>query len=108
MSLKIMRIVALLLAVLAIGSIGYHVLLGWGWLDSIYFTVITMTTVGFSEIHELGDAGRVFTIILLFGSIGIVTYPGDGESASVLMRYADLALHRAKLHITNPIQRPVG
>ena len=35
--------------------------------------------------------------LAISASLGIVTYPTDGETASVLMRYADLALHRAKL-----------
>ena len=73
-SLKILRIAILMGAVIFVGTLGYHLLLGWDWLDALYFTMITVTTVGFGEIHQLGDSGRVFTIVLMFGSVGIVMY----------------------------------
>lgn len=56
-------------AVLAGGTLGYRVLEGWNWLDSLYMSVITATSVGFAEVHPLSDAGRVFTIALLIFSI---------------------------------------
>ncbi|HEX9842636.1 MAG TPA: potassium channel family protein, partial [bacterium] len=71
---KILRIAILMAVVMLIGTVGYRVLLGWSWLDALYFTMITVTTVGFGEIHQLGDAGRIFTIVLMFGSVGIVMY----------------------------------
>ena len=64
----------------AIGTAGYLVLdPGWRFLDALYMTVITLTTVGFREVQPLNDAGRVWTMILslagvglIFGSVGIV------------------------------------
>ncbi len=76
--------IRLWLAIIAIatvaGTIGYMVLdPKWSFFDALYMTVITLTTVGFREVNELTDAGRVWTMILavtgvglIFGSVGIV------------------------------------
>lgn len=55
----------LLLAVLAGGTAGYRWLEGWPLLESLYMTVITVSTVGFHEVGELSREGRIFTIFLI-------------------------------------------
>lgn len=60
---------------LAIGTAGYMVLEDFPLLDALYMTVITITTVGFGEIHPLSSTGRIFTMFLIvfgFGSIGFL------------------------------------
>jgi len=47
---------------------------GWNFRDSLYMTVITITTVGFGEVHKLSPGGVYFTIILLVGGVGIILY----------------------------------
>lgn len=56
-------------AVLAMGTIGYVVIEGWTTQESFFMSVITLSTVGYGETHELSDAGRVFTSLLIFTSI---------------------------------------
>ena len=71
---SIIRSVALLAAVLAIGVTGYSVLEGWSFLNSLYMTVITIATVGYREAEQPSDAGKIFTIVLIFISFGIFAY----------------------------------
>jgi voltage-gated potassium channel len=71
---RALRIVLMLLAILFIGAFGYHFIEGWTFFDALYMTVITLATVGYGETHPLSNAGRVFTIFLILGGIGIITY----------------------------------
>jgi voltage-gated potassium channel len=72
--LKILQITALLVFILCTGIVGYHLIEGWSWFDALYMTVITLATVGYGEIHALSHAGRIFTIFLIFGGMGILLY----------------------------------
>jgi voltage-gated potassium channel len=71
---------AVVVGAIVIGTAGYIVLdPNWRFLDALYMTVITLTTVGFREVNDLTDAGRVWTMVLslagvglIFGSVGIV------------------------------------
>lgn len=63
------RSILYLLLLLFIGSTGYRLIEGWTYLDSFYMTLITLTTVGFGEVHELSDSGKVFTMILLMAGV---------------------------------------
>ncbi|MDP6776690.1 MAG: potassium channel protein [Candidatus Latescibacteria bacterium] len=64
----------LLVAILAGGTIGYSWIEEWPVEDSLYMTVITVTTVGFGEVKPLSPAGRQFTILLLILSIATLGY----------------------------------
>jgi voltage-gated potassium channel len=46
----------------------------WSFFDSLYMTVITITTVGFGEVHELSSYGRLFTVVLILSTFGTFTY----------------------------------
>ncbi|MGK0290039.1 MAG: voltage-gated potassium channel [bacterium] len=60
--------------VMMIGTFGYTLIEGWSLFDSFYMTIITLTTVGFQELHILSKSGRVFTIFLLITGLGNITY----------------------------------
>jgi voltage-gated potassium channel len=59
--------------VLLLGVLGFSYIEGWNLFDSLYMTVITLTTVGFQEVHPLSNSGRAFAIILIFFGFGLVT-----------------------------------
>lgn len=66
-------LVGLVLVIIA-GTMGYMFLEGWTLLDGLYMTVITIGSIGYQEVHPLGDWGRVFTIFLIFIGFGVVGY----------------------------------
>ncbi|MFZ0530935.1 MAG: potassium channel protein [Propionicimonas sp.] len=55
-----------------VGTLGYMVIEGWTIMDSLYMAVTTMTTVGFREVHELDQPGRIWTMLMALSSIGLI------------------------------------
>jgi voltage-gated potassium channel len=66
--------IGLLVLVISFGTAGYRILERWNFLDSLYMTIITLTTVGFKEVHDLSENGKIFTIALIVGGVGTVLY----------------------------------
>lgn len=64
----------LLFIILALGTSGYMFIEDVGFLDSLYMTIITITTVGYDETFPLGTHGRIFTIFLILIGVGFVLY----------------------------------
>ncbi|WMW23389.1 potassium channel family protein [Methanolobus mangrovi] len=62
----------LVIITLTFGTIVYHSVEGWRWLDSLYFSVITLTTIGYGDFAPVTDAGKIFTILYVFTGIGIL------------------------------------
>lgn len=76
---KALRIGTLLvLSVIAIGTVGYMYFENMNFLDGIYMTIITISTVGFKEVgkHEFHATGKIFTIFLILISLGALAYIG--------------------------------
>ncbi len=72
---RLYRALGLMLSVVAIGTIGYKNMSElYTWVDALYMTIITVTTVGFREVHPMNDAGKLFTIFLVITSISIYGY----------------------------------
>jgi voltage-gated potassium channel len=66
--------IILLITVIAGGTLGYTLIEGWTVWDAFYMTVITVTTVGYKEVHGLSRAGQLFTVVLLLGGVGTALY----------------------------------
>ncbi len=56
------------------GTAGYAGVEGWPLFDALYMTVITVTTVGYREIHPLSRSGEIFTMLLVTGGVGLLFY----------------------------------
>ena len=67
---KLIQPFIILHAIIAIGIIGYMWIEGFNFVEAIYMTTISVTKAGFTEVHPLSDAGRIFTIFLLITSWG--------------------------------------
>lgn len=64
--------ILLLPGVLVYGVAGYMLVEGWSFLDALYMTILTLTTVGYREVRPLDDTGKVFTITLLVFGVAVV------------------------------------
>jgi voltage-gated potassium channel len=72
---KLYRALATMMMVMAIGVLGYkYISTSYSWIDALYMTVITTTTVGFGEVHPAGDLEKIFTVFLILTSISIYGY----------------------------------
>ena len=56
------------------GTLGYRMIEGWTLFDAFYMTVITLATVGYREVHDLSEAGKIFTVVLIIFGAGIIAY----------------------------------
>jgi voltage-gated potassium channel len=63
-----------LLVLFGAGTVGYMVIDQYGGLDAAYMTVITLSTVGYAEVHPLDSAGRVFTMALIIAGFATFVY----------------------------------
>jgi voltage-gated potassium channel len=63
---RIVLIAALIIIILIAGTVGFRVVEGYSYFDAFYMTLITITTVGYQEVHPLSRAGRVFNSFLIF------------------------------------------
>lgn len=71
---KVVLMAALIVLIISFGTFGYMLIEGWNFFDSFYMTIITLTTVGYGEVHPLSAIGRFFTIVLIIGGVGTVFY----------------------------------
>jgi voltage-gated potassium channel Kch len=84
-----LRILAsLVVGVLTIGTLFFHFVEGWGFVDSFYFSVITLTTVGYGDFSPKTVAGKLFTVVYIFTGLGLL--------ASFLAAVANQALQDAQ------------
>jgi voltage-gated potassium channel len=81
---RIIISIIILITVYLLGSLGYMIIEDMGFLDSIFMTTITITTVGYGLVKELSEAGTIFTIILIV--------VGTGTAAYILISLADFIL----------------
>jgi hypothetical protein len=68
---RVLAVVAL--GLLATGTISYHLLEEWSWVDSFYFSVVAVTTVGFGDLTPSSDGSKIFTAFYLLSGISIIT-----------------------------------
>lgn len=81
---RIIPPIVLIIGVISFGTLGYMAVEKWNLFDSLYMTITTLTTVGYREVHELTEAGRGFTIVLILVGVGTMLY-ALGIGARVLL-----------------------
>jgi len=91
---KLIGIIIALAVVISSGACGYMLIEGWRPLEAFYMTIITLSSVGFMEVHPLSDTGRIFTVFLILCGSGILIYAVsiitafivEGELSDVIRR----------------------
>ena len=66
--------ICVLVLLVSFGTIGYIGIEHWAFLDALYMTVITLSTVGFREVQVLSDLGKIFTMVLIFFGVSVIGY----------------------------------
>ena len=70
---RLVKIFSLALLVLtAAGTTGFHYIEHWSWFDSFYMVVITLSTIGYQEVHSLSHQGREFNVVLIIAGVALV------------------------------------
>ncbi len=71
---RLMYVVIAILIILVGGAIFYHYIEGWRYLDSLYFSTATLTTVGYGDLAPQTDVGKMFTIFYMLAGVTIALY----------------------------------
>lgn len=79
---KIYIAVSLLLFLVSFGTLGFHFVSSYPWVDALYMTVITISTVGYSEVTPLDGSSKLFTVLFIMTSVIVIAY-----SLSVVTEY---------------------
>jgi len=86
--------------IILFGSVVFHILEGWSYIDSLYFSVVTLTTVGYGDLSPQTDAGKMFTIFYILMGIGIIF----AFINAIYHHYYDLTSRSTSLNTPNKIK----
>ena len=70
-----------------IGMAGFHYIEGWSWFDGFYMVVVTLSTIGYQEVHPLTHAGRMFNVALILVGVSLV-FLGIGSLTQALLEFS--------------------
>jgi voltage-gated potassium channel len=105
---KLFLALFLLIFSLVAGTFSFHLIEDYNLLNAFYMAVITMSTVGFTEVHELSDKGRLFTAFYIIMNLGIFAYAVsvltsfifEGKLKSIYKNYmTDLKINKLNKHV---------
>jgi len=71
---KIISLLSLVIVILAIGTIDYSRLEGWSFVDSLYFSATTLTTIGYGDLHPTKDITKLFTVFFALTGVATMLY----------------------------------
>lgn len=97
------RVLFILLAPLLLlsgGTAGFMLIEKWSAFDALYMTVITVTTVGYLEVHPLGPAGRIFTMVLALGGVFTLFYTATATISAIVSGRASGNIWRQRMERT--------
>ena len=80
---KFVSILTILLLLVVVSTVGIKLIEGWSWLDSLWHTVITISTVGYGEVRPLSTAGKIFTMLVIVVAFAVFAY-GASTVASMI------------------------
>ena len=92
---------AFLALIIAAGTIGYVIIEGVSWFDSFYMVIVTITTVGYSEVIDLSSVGRTLTIGLMLIGVGTAVYTAGAALEMALENLGDRRTKRMSRLIDN-------
>lgn len=69
--IKLLSLIATLLIIVISGTIFFHAVEGWSWLDSYFFTVVTLSTVGYGSLVPATALGKIGTTVFIFLGLGV-------------------------------------
>ncbi len=94
---NLLKSVFLLFSIILGGTIGYYLIEGWSLLDSLFMTVISLTTVGYGETHPLSVYGKLFTILLILTGISSVAYIIRNITMHYIHPFFDIVIKEKKM-----------
>ena len=69
-----------------LASLVYRWLEGWSWLDALFFSVVTISTVGYGDLVPQTAAGKIFTILYIFSGIGLFVAAAGAMAETLIQR----------------------
>ncbi len=86
---RVKGILAFTVGMILWASVFYHYVEGWSWLDSIYFSVVTISTVGFGDFSPETAAGKIFTMIYILVGLGVFVTAATTIADTILSQSDD-------------------
>ena len=90
----------ILVIITVAGVIGYMVIEDWSFVDALYMTIITITTVGYAEVHPLTTGGQIFSIFLIVGGVSGALYALSGIAGYIIEGHLGTTLGRRRMEKT--------
>lgn len=66
------NLLSITVVIISIGTVFYHYIEEWSWIDAAYFSVITLTNIGFGDYSPATDLGKLFTIGYVISGVGVI------------------------------------
>jgi len=66
--------VFVLFLLLVFGTVFYQWIEGWSWIDALYFSTTTLTTIGYGDLHPTHDASKLFTVFYVLAGVSVTLY----------------------------------
>lgn len=95
MSYRFYEAILGLVILLAIGTIIFQQVEGWSWVDSFYFTGVTMLTIGYGDLTPSHDLSKILTVLFGIGSISLVFYALTAIGGEVARQLGNVPRHLA-------------
>lgn len=87
---RLFTLLGTLASIIAAGTVFFHHVEGWSWLDSYFFTVVTLSTVGYGELVPQTPVGKIGTTVFILTGLGIF--------AVVLQQFGQMAMRKREEH----------